>query len=260
MSVLLLTATINSGYFGHVGTLIKDYDERKQQYISTLTRYICDSKFDRIVFAENSNESLDEEYFYELARVHGKKIEFLSLPGDKKKMQEQGKSYGEAKLIYDAFSTSVLIRDEDAIYKVTGRVYVENINKLINERVENNFTAHNFVSWVLTSFFKIRKDDYFEFFQNTPQLSNDNTPNYEWCIEHVYFETLKNVKHPIKSFRCYPDLRGINSGSNAPYTKSKKAIFLRNILTKFNWFKFDPKPKKVYKLINYAQTLKKELR
>ena len=260
MSVLLLTATINSAYFGNVGTLIKDYDERKQQYLVTLKRYISESNFDKIVFAENSNESLDEESLKKLAESYGKKLEFLSLPGDKELMKKQGKSYGEAKIIHDAFTTSALIQKEEAIYKVTGRVYVENINKLINEQVENNFVAHNFKSWVLTSFFKIRKDDFLLFFENTPELSNDNTPDYEWCIEHVYYETLKTVNHPVYAFPTYPDLRGINSGSNTPYTKSKRALFLRNLLTKINWYVFDPKPRKIYKLIEIALRIKRKLR
>ena len=260
MSVLLLTATINSGYFGNISTKITDTAERKNQYADTLEKYICESNFDKIVFAENSCERLDEEYFMQKANQYNKKLEFLSLPGNKSLMKLKGKSYGEAKLISEAIANSKLIKEEQAFYKVTGRVWISNINKLINDRVENNFVAHNFKSWVRTSFFKIRKDDFYNCLIDAAELCDDNTENYEWCIEHVYYECLKKAMYPVETFLVYPDLRGINSGSGAPYTKSSKALWIRNVITKNKGYKMDCRNHGYYIVLKKIEELRIFLR
>ena len=251
MSILLMTATIDSGYFGNIGTTIKDTEERRKQYEETLTKYICSSKFDKIVFAENSNQSLNEAFFNELASKYGKIIEFLEFPGDIDLMKAKGRSYGEATLILNAFQNSILISDEAVVYKVTGRVWVNNINKLINDRPESCFVAHNFKEWVLTSFFKITKDDFWDALASAPELCNDNSPNLLWCIEHVYFELLKKVSAHIKGFHLYPDMRGIISGTGTPYTKTKRQLFVRNIVTFLKINKYNPKKQFYYPLIRW---------
>lgn len=240
MSVLLMTATIDSGHFGNVRTTIKDTEERRKQYEDALTKYICNSKFDKIVFADNSLQSLDESYFRELAEKNGKTIEFLECPGDVNKMRAQGKSYGEAALILDAFENSQLIHSEPAFYKVTGRVWVNNINKLVNDRPENCFIAHNHVEEVLTSFFKIKTNVFQEALSSAPELCTDNIPGFPGHIEHVYYELLKKVTDPIKVFRVYPDLRGRNSGSGTLYTKTKGQRFVRNVAVFLRIMKYNP--------------------
>ena len=240
MSVLLMTATINSSYFGNISTKIADTKERKRQYEDALTKYIMYSNFDKIIFADNSNEQLDESFFCEMAERYKKKIEFLHLPGNMDLMKTQGKSYGEAALILDAFRNSKLLVGESAIYKVTGRIWINNINKIINDRVENCFIAHNFKAWVLTSFFKITSKDFWKSLSSAPELCNDNSEDSFWCIEHVYYELLRKTIYPVQKFKVYPDMRGKNGGSGGMYTKTKKQLFIRSIITILNINKYNP--------------------
>lgn len=256
MSVLLMTATINSGYFGNISTKIKDTEERKKQYENALTNYILHSKFDKIVFADNSNEHLNESYFCDLADKYGKALEFLEFPGNCDRMRAQGKSYGEAALILEAMKGSKLISGEPSVYKVTGRIWIENINKLINDRTETCFVAHNFKSWVLTSFFKINIEEFWETLSSAHELCNDNTEDFEWCIEHAYYVLLKNSILPIHSIIPYPDMRGINSGSGGFYTKTKKQLFIRNALTLLGFYRFNPNRQFYYPLLSLLERLK----
>lgn len=249
MSLLLMTATIDSSYFGNIATTIKDTEERRKQYEDTLTKYICHSNFDKIVFADNSMQCLDESHYTDLAIRNKKIIEFLECPGNIDRMKSQGKSYGEAALIVDAFQNSKLISGEPVVYKVTGRVWVSNINKLINDRQENCFVAHNFVEEVLTSFFKITTKTFWEHLSSAPELCNDYTQDQPRHIEHVYFELLKTVSSPIKKFGLYPDLRGINSGAGTLYTKTKKQLLVRNIAGFLNINKYNPKKQFYYPLM-----------
>ena len=256
MSVLLMTATINSGYFGNISTTVTDTEIRKKQYEEALVNYIQYSKFDSIVFAENSNEQLDEQLYQDMADTYGKKIEFLELPGDSNRMNIQGKSYGEAALILGAFQNSDLISNESVVYKVTGRIWVNNINLLINDKYDNCFIAHNFKSWVLTSFFKITSEDFWSALSSAPEMCNDNMDNSLWCIEHVYYELLKKARYPINRFRVYPDMRGINSGSGAMYTKTKKQLLIRNIISLLNLNKYSPTNKFYYPMFTWLEYMK----
>lgn len=240
MSILLITATIDSGYFGNISTIIKETEVRKKQYEETLTKYICNSKFDKIVFADNSLQSLDESYFTEMAIKNEKNLEFLECPGDIDLMKSKGKSYGEAALIVDAFRNSKLMQDESSFYKVTGRVWVNNINSLINERKENCFIAHNFVEEVLTSFFKVSAETFHGVLSSAPELCNDNMHDPPGHIEHVYYELLKQASEPIKCFNRYPDLRGINSGAGTLYDKTTKQRIVRSAAVFLGIMKFNP--------------------
>lgn len=236
MRTLLITATINAAHFGNVGTSVKDTATRKKEYHDNLIKYLTNSYFDKIIFAENSGGKLDEDKFYELAQKNKKQLEFLFLPVDVGLIKKCGKSYGEAKLIEDAVRRSKLLQGEQAFYKITGRIWIANINELINDRAENCFIAHNFMSWVLTSFFKVRLDDFKELLSDAHMACDDSGKD---CIEHVYFNRLQNARHIVNSFSKYPVMIGINSGSGFPYTKSDAQIRRKNILIKFGTYKLD---------------------
>jgi len=246
MSILLMTATISSEHFGNVGTTIQDTQERRKQYEETLHKYITLSKFDKIVFAENSGAAFDMQRFGKLAERYGKMIEFLYLPGNKENTQIFGKSYGEAQLISDAVCNSKLLENEQAFYKVTGRIWIPNINELIDNKVNNCFVAHNFVSWLLTSFFKVRVDDFKDNLLCAKNVCNDSNGN---CIEHIYYELMKKAKHEVRSFKKYPKLTGINSGSGVSYGKSWVGEKIRNVLIKLKWYEMDITPRWYYSVL-----------
>ena len=66
-TICLLTGTIDANVFNNVGNRICNTSIRLQQYESSITRYIEDSVFDIIVFAENSGYEFDYKKFEELA-------------------------------------------------------------------------------------------------------------------------------------------------------------------------------------------------
>lgn len=65
---VLLTGTIDSSVFNNIGNIITDTNERLSQYEESLTRWITESVFTRIVFAENSGYPFDYNYFCNLAK------------------------------------------------------------------------------------------------------------------------------------------------------------------------------------------------
>ena len=232
--VLVLTATINTHYFGNKSSVITDTDERKRQYSETLERYITESKFDRFVFVENTDSSLDEEYFLRLAENKHKEIEFLHCPTK----ISRGKSYGEALLLREAFIHSAFLSECECFYKVTGRIFVRNINKIINESIENAFVAYNFQEWVLTSFFKCRKDVFLKYLDSTVEKLYDEPPFLGPHIEHAYYSLLCEASCPVHTFRLFPDFDGLIGGTGNQYGKSRIGILARHVLIKVGFFSF----------------------
>lgn len=78
-NTLLLTGTIDPNVFNTgvdekpINVYLTDASERLSQYNISIERYIKESAFDRIVFAENSGAKFDAERFELLAEQYGKK-------------------------------------------------------------------------------------------------------------------------------------------------------------------------------------------
>lgn len=234
MSTLLMTGTINSAYFGNVETKVSDVETRKTQYYDTIKKYIRESNFDNIVFAENSDFPFDFSYFDELAQKHGKQFEYISVTTDIAKTQANGKSYGEAHLISEAVKKSMLIQSEKAFYKVTGRVFVANVNKLINRKPTCQFITRNNSKWCLTVFFKANVDVFNRCLTDIEDLCSDYIDGR--CIEATYYKRLMNEK--VSCFQRYPDLRGIVGSTGTPYNCSKKNLFKKDLLVKLSFYRY----------------------
>jgi hypothetical protein len=233
MSTLLMTGTINSGYFGNVETKISDVELRKMQYYDTIEKYILKSNFDNIVFAENSDFPFDFSYFDELSQKHGKQFEYIAVNTDIAKTQTNGKSYGEAHLISQAVKRSKFINLEKAFYKVTGRVFVANINKLINNKPSCQFITRYNSKWCLTVFFKANVEVFNRCLADIEDLCNDYSGA---SIEATYYQRLMNEK--VSCFQIYPDLRGVVGSTGIPYTRSKKNLLIKNLLVKMGYYNY----------------------
>lgn len=235
MTTLLMTGTIDAGYFGNVSTKVTDTEERKQQYYQTIEKYIRETKFDNIVFAENSHYPFDAERFVNLASDYQKRFEYVEVDTNIEKTQLKGKSYGEACLIAQAVQNSEIFKEGiQVFYKVTGRVFVRNINQLINEKMENLFITHNIYNSCLTVFFKMRVDTFKKCLLDAENSCNEfDGKNF---IEAVYYKKL--VGENIKCFKRYPDLSGIIGGSGQRYDRNKRNLFLKNILIKLGYYSY----------------------
>ncbi len=124
--VILLTACINPD--GMAFTKLTNPDERKKQYVDTLQYYLVHSSLP-IVFAENSNT--DISHLFE-DQLFGGRLEILSFNGNNNK--KRGKGYGEAEIIDYAMKHSHIIDDTCCLVKITGRLIVQNIQKIVESR------------------------------------------------------------------------------------------------------------------------------
>ncbi len=245
-NTLLLTGTIDPNVFNKNGNLNKinvyltDENTRRQQYCSSIEKYIKDSVFCNIVFIENSGSHFNAEQFYQLATAHDKNFEYISHVLEDEQifeMQLRGKSYGEAELIDFAIRNSELINEVDFVYKVTGRVFLKNSKRILKSknRKSNEFIVKNSIGWANTEFFKISKVDYFMHLERGLNLMDDyNNKN----IERVWYQLMKKSEICVDSFSVFPRLQGIiGSTNNKTYDKTILKYFICDLLCKMKFFR-----------------------
>ena len=121
---ILLTACVNPE--GMIYTKLQDPEIRKQHYLESLKFYIEKTVY-KIVLIENSLYPLENEI---RKYIDSGRLEYMTFDGnnfDKIK----GKGYGEGLIIKYALENSAFIKKTDYIIKITGRLIIKNINKLI---------------------------------------------------------------------------------------------------------------------------------
>ncbi len=170
--MILLTGTIDPNSFKNytedngrkkMNVAVDNECERLSQYENAISRYIIETPFNDIIFVENSGYPFTKSKYEELAKKYGKNFEFLYRklsPEEIRGMLARGKSWGEADLIDYAVTNSTLMKDHDVFYKCTGRVFLRNSKRIINNIPTTQFMKFLGYKWVLTYFFKMNIEDY----------------------------------------------------------------------------------------------------
>lgn len=123
---ILLTATVNPQ--GMKGANFNP-EERLNMYVEALEFYA--KKGLKVVFAENSGSlNLVSSYRFQVSSIDN--VEFVDVSGDEYD-QSRGKGYNETILIHKAVQKSKFIREVGCFFKITGRLKLINVEKLIDE-------------------------------------------------------------------------------------------------------------------------------
>lgn len=244
---LLLTGTIDSSVYMNTGNKICDIGVRLEQYTSAITRYIKCSPFTHIVFIENSGYDFDAEYFINLANEYGKHFEYLSGKICKDEIIKRGKSFGDAFLIHEALEKSDLLKHFDFFYKITGRIYLENAQKIIKtmNKYKNEFIVYTGYGMCLTYFFKADKQTYLNILDDVYNDCDETTVN---DIEMAFYKRLVDSKLKFDSFDTYPVFDGVMGATLRNYSGKFIERFIRNIMARFHCFALNSKMSFVIKI------------
>ena len=238
---LLITGCINPNKKQKY-LFIDNVDIRLNQYIDSITYYIGNSIFKKIVFCENSNFSYaDKKKLYELAIDNGKELEWLSFQGDENNVVKYGKGYGEGEIINYALRNSNLLKTCHIFAKVTGRLVITNINSVICRRHNQLIVMNEDIyrrKGIDTRFYVIDKKIYQTYFIDAYKYSNDSLEE-SVALEDVFREVIINKKLKYSNSREYPRFVGISGGSGKNYSKESylKLNFL-DIICRLNILKF----------------------
>ena len=246
---LLLTGTIDSGVYNNTGNIFTDISERLMQYESSISRYITETPFDKIVFIENSGFHFDEQRFSELAKENGKTFEFIQGTICKEEILKHGKSFGDAFLIHEGLKKSKLLADEKFFYKMTGRIFLKNSYEMVrtSQKKQNEFIVYPGIHWCLTYFFKANKKDYLRVLDDI-YLECDELSVRD--IEISFYYRLKKAHEcgeiKVQSFSAFPIIDGRMGATGANYSGGRVIQFALNMLAYWGVFSFDSLPSRVF--------------
>ena len=239
----LLTGTIDSSVYNNVDNVITDVNERLKQYKNTIRKYINNSVFNKIIFAENSGYEFNAEEFEKLALECDKQFEYLKCPAYINETIEYGKSFGESRLITDAIKLSSILKNSDIVYKLTGRIYLKNSKQIVKtcHNHRNEFLVIENERWCYTNIFKVTVADYIKILEDDYK----DIKKKGLDIEHTYYLRLKKANIDVGSFRTWPVFEGYMGGNNRPYSGSWKGDVYKTLLCKLRCYKMGSKLSKL---------------
>lgn len=186
--ILLLTGCVNPKGMSY--TALQDVEERKKQYLNAISWYLENTSLD-IVFVENTCYDLSES----ISKInHSHRLEYLTFDGNNFD-KTLGKGYGEALILKYAFQNSKKIKTADSIIKVTGRLIVLNIKKLISCcKNQNTLYIKELYQdnrmWFQSNFF-VAPPAFFHLFIDNYKRLNDSKGYY---FEHLMYDLAPDWK------------------------------------------------------------------
>ncbi len=218
---------------------ISDPQLRLQQYRKALIYWISQTAIEKIVFCDNSNYQFDVTEFEQLAQRCAKQIEFLRFSGNKEKVIECGKGYGEGEIIQYFIENSHLLKGETHFLKITGRVIVENFGDLypyIQNKPANYFNASRIFDRrrsANTVFFMVNVDIYKKYLMAVfRKVRDDQGIVFEKLIRQALLKN--NVL--TENFPTYPLIDGMEAGTGMPYKKQPQREWYRKWFSQCHFY------------------------
>ena len=233
--VLIITACIqpnqNQRYLA-----LKDVSERLRQYVACIEYYISDSPFYHIVFCDNSDYNIPEtSALIQSARDKGKNLEMLRFMGNSELVAKYStKGIGEDEIMDYVLTNSVLTSRAKMLFKVTGRLLVTNLQRLVKGVCygKNYFLRDMYSdSYSLdTRFFAVDMDCY----NRTMRRCYERVNDYDMSYERVFYLLLGENRLPLC---CYPRFVGCSSGVGTNYgAEPKLKLGILDVLCRWGAF------------------------
>ena len=220
---LLLTATIHVEHteFLRAGGRV-DTHLRLKDYADALRSWITAQEMIRdIVLVDNSGHPLDAlQEVVDRHRSSGKRVELIS-HRTTGYSQSRGRSYGELDIMDTALRESALLRNAATFAKVTGRVFVPNVDRIVRN-IASDFDivarmTHN-LTWLDSVFVLFRRE----------LFARRLLP---YALEHVDDRTRHHIERVLASaclhaiadgarwypFPSEPRVRGLRGIDSRPY-------------------------------------------
>lgn len=226
MTVVVLTACVRP-HASASNLIVRDAAERLAEYGKALRFWTGVPCVSRVVLVENSHSADDIVLTAGLDRTASGSVEVVRVPPPSEREVIRGKGYSEGKMLDYAVTHSQVLADEDAFFKVTGRLVVSNAVKIIraSHAQYDMFLRHGLRdNAVDTRFFRCTLSTYRERLFEAAADMDDRTG--EW-IERVYYRRLKGLK--VAPILPYPHIMGRSASTGTPY-RGKAKWYIKNIL------------------------------
>ncbi|MDZ4664514.1 MAG: hypothetical protein SGJ15_06535 [Bacteroidota bacterium] len=230
--ILLLTASINPAASKTPLTFVLDPQQRLSEYLQNLEKIIETRVFKKIIFCENTHFEYDYSHIISHAKNNNIILEALVFKGNYEKVEQQGKGYGEGEIIKYAIANSKLLDPDSVFYKLTGRIFVKNINSIVkhNKQKEIIFIRAARKKRIIDArFFKTSVRFFKQNLIDEFEKVDDYKKKY---LEMVYFEKLHDQKG-VFAFNEFPYFIGTSGSTGKKYDQSAYEYFKYSLLLKF---------------------------
>lgn len=219
--------------------VLKDEHERLQQYVSSIRFYITDSPFTKITFCDNSNYAYPHINELEtLAQKYNKVFEWLSFQGNDEKAKVQGKGFGEGEILHYALTHSQLVLKARSFAKVTGRLTISNIAKVVRgaKAKMNYFNQDIYRSYAKDTRFYLCDIDFYKKFLIDAYQETSVELGQERAIENIFYMHLQHQKN-CRNLLAFPAFCGRSGGNGMDYSLfPQRLILLYSALCRMNLF------------------------
>lgn len=250
--VLLVTGAITPAQ-NISKTQLNDTEIRKEQYLSALKKCIDEAKkyneatvnqnrassIMSIVYCDNSNpNSIIFKELTEYAKHANVMFEVLTFYGNNEKVAEKGKGFGEGEITRYAVNNSKLLKEDELLIKLTGRLVIDNLaslaKKLTNNKCYFNIPNHTRRDICDTRLYAMSVACYKEYFISAYEKVDDNAGYY---LEHAFMDVIKASGLQTYNFPEYPLYVGMSGTAASNYTYVKWKSELKNVLSFFQFYR-----------------------
>lgn len=231
MRTLVITSTV---YVNSNLTILVNVEERIKQYLQSICFYLSCNSVDQIIICDNSNFDYSRFSTFFQA-ISDKKIEYLFFEGDKAKILEKGKGYGEGEIMkYILDRSKILLPEMRSFIKVTGRLKVLNIDDILAkaspeidyfQRAGSN--PFNYLKAIDTRFYQCTFNTFKNYLIDEYQKVNDNNGFF---LEHCYYRCFLVTHLAIRGFDILPVLSGISGSTGLFYDESWSKKIVKKLL------------------------------
>ena len=234
----IMTGTISPGAISTL--LLREVEERLNQYADSLEYLIKSKAFTKIIFCENSNYGVEKlNILRETAKNEGVFLELLSFQGDSRQVGLHGKGYGEGEIMDYIFDHSRLIKEENFFVKITGRMKIDNIKNIVSclktDRIYFNVPNNTRRDIYDTRLYAMGTEIYCNHFRKEYVNVWDDKGIY---LEHIYAAVVRDMKLKVRNFPRYPRIRGVSGSTGIIYEYTSWKCYVKDFLSLFNYYSF----------------------
>lgn len=219
--------------------VLRDENERFRQYEESI-RFLLDSgAFSEMIFCENSNYGTERlSYLADMAIGKNVELEMLSFPGNIEKACIHGKGYGEGEIMEYVFSHSRLIQTEPYFIKMTGRLKVDNIGKIV-KRLSQGKTYFNIPNRTRRDIYDTRMygmpcEQFKKLFLEAYHQVMDEQGVF---LESIYTQTIRDNKIKVTNFPGYPRFVGVSGSGGSVYGYTEWKCKLKDVFCRMNLYR-----------------------
>lgn len=190
---------------------LSDPDKRLEYTVIGLKKILYHNIFDKVVICDSSSFDFRGTEVESILKENDVTFEFLCFHGDFSKVEEKGKGYGEGQIMQHVIENSRLLKSECYFFKITGRLYVENLNQIVNKIKCNenyfNIVTLKYLKALDSRFYRISVADYKRSLYDACDYVDDKKGKW---YETVFRDRLKLHDIKFSQFPVFPIIKGVS--------------------------------------------------